>query len=56
MTFTKREIVKDTSSYGPVEDSDGEEMNVCFFPTERQRIFFTVKKVVERVGVPVVFG
>ena len=56
VTFTKREVVKDTSSYGPLEDSDGEEMNVCFFPTKRQRIFFTVQKVVEKVGVPVVFG
>lgn len=55
VTFTKREIVKNTNQYSVIDDEDGDEMNVCFFPTNRQRIFFTVKKIIDKVGIPVVF-
>lgn len=37
----RREKIRDTSEYSTIEDGN-EEMNVCFFPTCRQRIYFRV--------------
>jgi hypothetical protein len=42
--FYKRETIEDTSSISKIEDEDGEEMNVCFFPTAEQKIYFRVIK------------
>jgi hypothetical protein len=39
--ITKREKIENTNTYSPVED-DGEEMNICFFPTDIQKIYFTI--------------
>jgi hypothetical protein len=38
----KRILLKDTSVAGPVEDTDGVIMNVCFFPTMHQTLYFRV--------------
>ena len=43
----RREKIENTSEYGPVEDDDGETMNVCFFPTYHQKIYFRILEVVE---------
>jgi hypothetical protein len=40
--FYKRETIEDTSVTSVIEDEDGEEMNVCFFPTAQQKIYFRV--------------
>lgn len=37
----KREKIQDTSVYSTIDDGD-EELNVCFFPTHRQRLYFRV--------------
>lgn len=42
----KREKIINTSEYGPVEDNDGETINVCFFPTYRQKIYFRVLEII----------
>jgi hypothetical protein len=36
------EDIEDTSVYSNVEDDDGEEMNVCFFPTMKMKLYFRV--------------
>ena len=38
----KRVIHECTDKYSNIDDSDGEEMNVCFFPTNSQTIYFRV--------------
>jgi len=38
----RRETIECTNQISTIEDEDGEEMNVCFFPTDRQRIYFRV--------------
>jgi hypothetical protein len=38
----KRALIKNTSVVGPVEDTDGSTMNVCFFPTMYQTLYFRV--------------
>ena len=38
----KRVIHDSTDVISQVEDEDGEEMNVCFFPTNKQTIYFRV--------------
>lgn len=38
----KKESFEDTSVFSKEVDEDGEEMNVCFFPTERQKLWFRV--------------
>lgn len=38
----KREIVECTNRISRMQDDDGEEMNVCFSPTNRQRLYFRV--------------
>lgn len=38
----RREKICNTDKYSTVEEPDGSEMNVCFFPTDRQRIYFRV--------------
>jgi hypothetical protein len=38
----KRVIHEKTDVISTVEDEDGDEMNVCFFPTNRQTIYFRV--------------
>lgn len=40
----EREIFKITDVISTIEDEDGEEMNVCFFPTKIQRLHFSVLK------------
>ena len=42
--FYKRETIMDTSVVSTIEDEDGEEMNICFFPTAEQKIYFRVLK------------
>jgi hypothetical protein len=42
--FYKRDTIIDTSVTSTIEDEDGEEMNVCFFPTAEQKIYFRVLK------------
>ena len=45
--FYKRETIEDTSVTSVtsvIEDEDGEEMNVCFYPTAEQKIYFRVLK------------
>ena len=41
------EYVKDTSVYSEEDDDDGGTMNVCFFPSKEQKIYFRVLKVVD---------
>lgn len=38
----RREKGEDTSSYSEELDEDGEPMNICFFPTCRQKMWFRV--------------
>ena len=38
----KREKIYNTDTYSSVDDLDGSEMNICFFPTDYQRIYFRV--------------
>lgn len=38
----RRETIECTNQISRIEDEDGEEMNVCFFPTDRQRLYFRV--------------
>jgi hypothetical protein len=38
----KRVIHESTDIISQVEDEDGEEMNVCFFPTNKQTVYFRV--------------
>jgi hypothetical protein len=38
----KRETIRCTNQISTIEDDDGEEMNVCFFPTDLQRLYFRV--------------
>jgi hypothetical protein len=39
----KKEIICCTDRISTIEDEDGEEMNVCFTPTDRQKLYFRVK-------------
>jgi hypothetical protein len=41
----RREKIYNTDVLSTVEDADGEEMSVCFFPTDKQRIHFRVLEV-----------
>jgi len=38
----KRVIHECTDRISKVDDSDGEEMNICFFPTNKQTIYFRI--------------
>ncbi len=38
----KREKIENTDKFSIVNEPDGSEMSVCFFPTDRQRIYFKV--------------
>lgn len=38
----KREKLRNTDVISTVTDDDGEEMNICFFPTDEQRIYFQI--------------
>ena len=40
----KREIIENTDVTSNIEDDDGESMDVCFFPTNRQTLFFRILK------------
>lgn len=40
--FTRRVLKKNTNSYSKIEEEDGSEMNVCFFPTEHQVLHFRI--------------
>lgn len=48
----KRDYIKNTNVISKIEDDDGEEMNVCFFPTDHQRLYFRILKVVEGNDIP----
>jgi hypothetical protein len=50
--FYRREIIKNTNAYSTIEEDDGTEMNVCFFPTDRQRVYFKVLREI-KLGEPV---
>ena len=39
-----RQIITNTDVTSEIEDEDGEKMNVCFFPTNEQIIYFSVIK------------
>ncbi len=39
----RREKIRNTSEYGDIEE-DGQQMRVCFFPTDEQKIYFRVLK------------
>jgi hypothetical protein len=43
----KKVELENTSVYGPVLEENGVILNVCFFPTARQRLYFRVLKVLE---------
>lgn len=38
----KRVIHENTDTYSNVAEDDGEEMNVCFFPTDKQTLYFRI--------------
>jgi len=38
----KREILESTDKYSSVDDGNGEDIEVCFFPTNKQTIYFKV--------------
>ena len=42
--FYQRTKIKCTDQISEIEDEDGEPMNVCFFPTDEQRLYFRVIK------------
>ena len=42
VSIYRRQIIKNTDVISTIEDGGGSEMNVCFFPTSRQRFFFKV--------------
>lgn len=42
----KRFIIQNTDVISKEIDEDGEEMNICFFPTNRQRLHFKILKYV----------
>jgi len=47
----KKEVYKSTDSIGTDIDGNGEPINICFFPTNKQRIYFRVlEEVVVVVG------
>ncbi len=39
----KREKIECTNRISKIEDWGGEEMDVCLFPTDRQKIYFNIK-------------
>jgi hypothetical protein len=41
----KKEIHENTDVISEIEDEDGEKANVCFFPTNRQTIYFRVLEI-----------
>ncbi len=43
----KRDYIKNTDVTSTIEDDDGEEMRVCFFPTDHQRLHFRILKEVK---------
>ena len=48
----KRDIIQNTDVISTIEDEDGSEMNVCFFPTDHQRLHFQILKVVKGNEIP----
>jgi len=46
--FTHREILKNTDSISQIEDQDGSVMDVCFFPTNYQRIHFKILREIKK--------
>ena len=45
--FYKREKIVCTNSYSTINEPDGSEMNVCFFPTDRQKLYFRVVETIQ---------
>jgi hypothetical protein len=39
---THKEIIENTDVYGKDVDTNGEEMNICFFPTDKQKLYFDI--------------
>ena len=48
----KRDIIQNTDVISKEVDEDGEEMNICFFPTNLQRLHFHILKVVKGNEIP----
>lgn len=48
----KRDIIQNTDVISNEVDEDGEEMNICFFPTNLQRLYFHILKVVKGNEIP----
>jgi hypothetical protein len=44
----RRVIHECTDKYSKLDDSDGEEMSVCFFPTNKQTIYFRILGALDR--------
>lgn len=38
----RREIIETTDVLSTIEDDDGESMDICFFPTNKQKLFFRI--------------
>lgn len=53
--FTRRVLIKNTNSYSTIEEEDGSEMNVCFFPTEHQVLHFRILQDIPK-GAPLPLG
>jgi hypothetical protein len=48
----RREKLKETSVSWPDVDEDGEEMNICLFPTDIQKIYFKVLNIIKDDRLP----
>ena len=48
----KRDIIQNTDIISKEIDEDGSEMNICFFPTNHQRLYFHILKVVNENEIP----
>ena len=46
----RREKIYNTDVVSTIDDADGEDMSVCFFPTDRQRIYFRVLEVLREMN------
>lgn len=51
--LTHRDILKNTDKLSTIEEDDGTEMDVCFFPTNHQRIHFKIlREILEGEATP----
>jgi hypothetical protein len=47
IVVSRREKIYNTDVLSRIEDNGGEEMDVCFFPTDKQRIHFRVVEILQ---------